>query len=464
MRRRFFWSILAVAGLALFIVALGSTLVARASARERLSESLTERATTIGTALIEGLVDRSSDVAPARLATALTRNGLELVARQDRTLADGHLLRVGILSDDLVFADSVVGDLTWDLAALRAGSDVTSERFTADGRLIASAHPVAIDGFDGKVVVVVGTTQESLRLAPILRDLRVPLIIAAVLAALAARWLSGWLGGRLDEVSGAAGRLAAGDLAARAEVAGDDEVAHLAASFNDMADRLAAASDRERRFLMDVSHELRTPLTTIGGYAEVLQASGDLETGRVGSVLGREAERLRRLIEDVMTLARLEARQFTVRSEVVDIGAHLGEAAEAFDALAMAAEVKLVKDIEPTGLVVTDPDRTSQIVANLLSNALRHTPARGEVSLRVRRIGESMEIVVTDNGPGVDPSELPHLFERFRTGRSHQRPEGSGLGLAIVRQLVDLLGGSVSASLPAAGGLAMHVTLPAAPH
>lgn len=109
--------------------------------------------------------------------------------------------------------------------------------------------------------------------------------------------------------------------------------------------------------------------------------------------------------------------------------------------------------------MVTDPDRVSQIVMNLLDNAIRHTPERGAVDIDVDRTGSELILRVRDSGPGVDPDEIDHLFERFYVGRQHERPEGSGLGLSIVRQLVAMLGGTVRGELPADGGLLVEVRL-----
>ncbi len=210
---------------------------------------------------------------------------------------------------------------------------------------------------------------------------------------------------------------------------------------------------------MSVSHDLRTPLTTVAGYAELLAQHEDSETKRIGSVLERETRRLKRLVEDVMLLAQLEARQFSVRAEEVDVSAHVREVVDGFRPRAVEAHVELDVRIEPSGILVTDPDRVGQIVTNLLDNAIRHTPERGTVEIEVRRVAGEVSFRVKDTGPGVDPDEVVHLFDRFYVGRQAERPEGSGLGLSIVRQLVVMLGGSVRGELPADGGLLVEVCL-----
>jgi two-component system sensor histidine kinase BaeS len=314
-------------------------------------------------------------------------------------------------------------------------------------------------------VIVVAQRSDLIDWRQIMRGLIIPFAIAALLSAVAARSLSRWLGSRLNGLTATAQKLAGGDLGARAEGSGDDEIADLANSFNAMAARLEDAQSRERDFLMSVGHDLRTPLTTIRGYAEALDEGGmdAAETKRIAGVLGRETDRLRRLVEDLMLLARLEAREFTIRPEPVDVGAHLTEIAEAYRHRAEAARVRLEVAVEPTGIVVTDPDRLAQIAANLTENALRYTPEAGRVTFTVRPRAGGVLFDVADTGPGIDGADLSRVFEKFYVARTYrrERPEGSGLGLAIVKQLVDALGGTVSVHSEAGSGTRFTVSLPA---
>jgi signal transduction histidine kinase len=229
---------------------------------------------------------------------------------------------------------------------------------------------------------------------------------------------------------------------------GTDEITDVAQAFNEMASKLEAAQTREREFLVSVSHDLRTPLTTIAGYAEAMQEGrvDESDLARVSSVLGIEAGRLRRLVEDLMLLARIEAREFTLRTESVDLAAHLKGALEGFRERADSAKVALEESIESVGMVEIDPDRVAQIVGNLLENALRYTPEAGRVTLRLERLPSGVRIAVTDTGPGIDAADLPHIFERLYVTARYRpvRPEGSGLGLSIVRELVDAMGGETA--------------------
>jgi signal transduction histidine kinase len=231
-----------------------------------------------------------------------------------------------------------------------------------------------------------------------------------------------------------------------------------------MVGQLEAARIREREFLVAVSHDLRTPLTTISGYAEAMQEgrvdSSDL--GRVANVLGTEAGRLGRLVEDLMLLSRIEAREFSLRTEAVDLAAHLKGVLDGFRERADSAKVVLEADIESVGIVDIDPDRIAQVVGNLLENALRYTPEAGRVTLSLDETPQGVRMAVSDTGPGIDPADLPHIFERLYVTARYRpiRPEGSGLGLSIVRELVDAMGGLTSVASAPGEGTSIAVTLP----
>jgi signal transduction histidine kinase len=147
-----------------------------------------------------------------------------------------------------------------------------------------------------------------------------------------------------------------------------------------------------------------------------------------------------------MLLARIEAREFSLRTESVDLAAHLKGVFEGFRERADSAKVTLTENIDPVGAVDIDPDRVTQIVGNLLENALRYTPEAGQVKLGLERAPSGVRIAVTDTGPGIDAADLPHIFERLYVTARYRpvRPEGSGLGLSIVRELVDAMGGETS--------------------
>lgn len=299
-----------------------------------------------------------------------------------------------------------------------------------------------------EMVVAIARTEQLLPVRFVSRSLLLALGAGAVLLIGFGVWFSGATARRLAGLEAASRAFAGGDFAARAPVQGDDEITSVSIAFNDMASQLQAARGRERDFLMSVGHDLRTPLTTIRGYAEALD-SGDIDPedlDRVGGVLHIQTDRLSRLVEDLMLLARLEAREFTLRLEPVDLAAHVKEIVESFRARADAAYVRVSFDPSPAvGLVVIDPDRIGQVCTNLLDNAMRYTPEGGTVTVGIDRERDLVRLWVRDTGPGIDKEDLARVFERLYVAQRYRpiRPEGSGLGLSIVKELVDAMSGTI---------------------
>lgn len=263
----------------------------------------------------------------------------------------------------------------------------------------------------------------------------------------------------LRNVADASRRLAAGETGVRVPVEGVDELAALGASFNAMAAQLATAREAERTFLLSVSHELKTPLTAIRGYAEAL-ADGAAPPAEAGEVIGREAERLDRLVRDLLDLARLDQRRFAVASEPVDLNEVAREVERRYAPRAAEFDVRLAVEASERAGASGDRDRLIQVVSNLVENALRSTPAGGHVRVRT---GDGV-VAVEDTGPGLAPEDVPRAFDRFFLYERYRadRPVGSGLGLAIVRELVDAMGGTVVVQSGSGDGTTFTVSLPAA--
>ena len=261
---------------------------------------------------------------------------------------------------------------------------------------------------------------------------------------------------RLRAVEDAARRLGEGDLSARAPEIGGDEVAAVAAAFNRMASELSARqaqlveADRARRQLLaDVSHELMTPLTAIRGYAETLglpqfQPSSK-EGQRAVRVIEEEGDRIERLVQDLLDLARFEAGGLSLSLENVDVDEIFERAVERHAKAAQDKNVAL--EIEPRDddiRMVGDPHRLEQVVQNLVSNALRHTPPGGTITLAATRNAGSVKLTVADTGVGIPEKHLPHVFDRFYKADQSRSQAGSGLGLSIVKAIVERHGGTVS--------------------
>ncbi len=293
-------------------------------------------------------------------------------------------------------------------------------------------------------------------------------ILAALAALAVAAVVAGALSRRitmpLQAVERAAGRIAAGDLDQRVHIDRGEypEIASLASSINTMTGSLREARQRERQFFMSVSHDLRTPLTSIRGWAEAISDGAATDQRQAARVIGSEARRLERLVQDLLDLARLDSHSFSLRLSPTDVGAVVADTAEGFRP--MIEQAGLVLDVltpQPGLEAAADPDRLAQVVANLVENAYKY--ASGTIRVRTAAGTGSVVVTVQDDGPGISGEERDHVFERlYQSPRSPARQAGSGLGLAIVKELTAAMGGTVSAvPAPAGRGSLLSLTLPA---
>jgi signal transduction histidine kinase len=237
------------------------------------------------------------------------------------------------------------------------------------------------------------------------------------------------------------------DLSKRISVEGNDEIAALSATFNDMLDRLEDAFATQRRFADDAGHELRTPITVIRGQLELLSDDPEERRAAIGLVTG-ELDRMSRIVEDLLVLAKAEQPDF-IRKHPID----LAELAEEWSVKATQLAGRPVALVASSQAVVTaDSQRLTQAVMNLVRNAVEHTSPDVEVSLGARANGNWTRIWVTDTGPGIPPEEQQKLFERFARGRvGRRRTEGAGLGLSIVKSIAEGHGGRVEVDSGEAG-------------
>jgi signal transduction histidine kinase len=269
----------------------------------------------------------------------------------------------------------------------------------------------------------------------------------------------------VDALTAAAHRLEQGDLSQRVAATGRDEIGQLAHAFNAMADSLSRNEQLRRHMVTDVAHELRTPLSNVRGYLEALRDGVAAPTPELIESLYEEALLLTGLVDDLQELTLAEAGQLTLAREAVAPAAAAQRAAQAVEAAAAARGVEVAVDVPPDlPAVDADPKRLGQVLRNLLANAVRHTPAGGQVTVAARARGGAVEVAVRDTGEGIAPAHLPYVFERFyRADRSRARATGgAGLGLAIVKQLVEAHGGRVAVASAPGQGATFTVTLPAA--
>lgn len=296
------------------------------------------------------------------------------------------------------------------------------------------------------------------------------LVVAAAAAVLTAVIVSSFVTRRLvdpiQRMKAASQRIAAGEYEERVEVSGDDELGALAQSFNQMAQTLAETEGRRRQLIGDVAHELRTPLANIRGVMEGL-ADGVLTAEPATFYqVEREVTRLQRLVQDLEALSRAEAGQLLLDREPLDPASFIEEAVARLRPQYVEKGVNLdVHMASPLPSVSVDKWRMTQVMMNLLGNALQYTPQGGQVTVTAEQDQEQVVVRVADNGIGIAAEHLPYVFERFyRVDKSRSRAGGgSGIGLTITRYLVEAHGGRIGAQSGGAGqGSAFTFTLPSA--
>ncbi len=352
-------------------------------------------------------------------------------------------------------------------ANVREAEGIVTFEFTPPGedkRFLAASHPLRlVEGTPAFGALIVAKPQTELRDAWIRLFSRLAIAFLVGLAVVGA--LAWYLSRRITDpvlaLSTAADEIAEGRYeVAVPDVRARDEIGHLADRFRQMAARLAEAEELERNFLMSVSHELRTPLTAIRGHVAALREGvvTDPELAEESlSIVAAEADRLGRLVGDVLDLAKLDAHRFTVLTEEVDMGRLCDRAYSTFTDEARRRGIEYTQEAESEPVIVSDGDRVLQIISNLLSNAFRWTPDGGRVGLALASSNGNVVVDVADTGPGIAPDERERIFRPFW---SHDG-RGTGLGLPIARELATALGGRIELETTVGQGSRFRLVLPA---
>ena len=296
------------------------------------------------------------------------------------------------------------------------------------------------------------------------------MIWSIILGSAAAGAMSYWLSWRITRpllrMETITRQFAAGDFSSRVPPLDIPEFDQLGYSFNRMANDLEGVEQRRRELVGDLSHELRTPLTIIRGYLEGLADGAIAPSPDTYSRLVRETERLQRLVNDLQELSKLESGYLPIEARSMAIAPLITQVSDRFaDQLLGVEKLKITVDLaDKLPPVWGDPARVEQVLVNLLSNALRYTPA-GEINIRAYAEAGFVWIAVIDTGIGISAEDLPHVFERFwRADRSRDRVSGgSGVGLAICRRLVELQGGQIIAQSELGTGSSFIFSLPIQP-
>jgi signal transduction histidine kinase len=268
----------------------------------------------------------------------------------------------------------------------------------------------------------------------------------------------------LEAVRQATRRLAAGHFEERVPLPREEELAGLAADVNLLAANLAGSEARRTRLLGEVAHELRTPLATIEGHAEGL-IDGVFSPAEAYAVIASETARLRRLVADLSLLSRADEGRLEMHPVPSDLAAVAGEVVRRLSPQFEGKGVELGLAPAPPLPASIDPDRVTQVLTNLVGNALAYTPPGGRVTVACSRQGEWSEVAVADSGRGLAPTDLERVFERFYRVRDPEHPTGgTGVGLTIARSIARAHGGDLAAASPGPGrGATFTLRIPAAP-
>jgi len=270
----------------------------------------------------------------------------------------------------------------------------------------------------------------------------------------------------IRELTRATHAVSEGDLSQQVPVRSNDELGELAQAFNKMSSELSRSINTRKQMTADIAHELRTPLSLILGHAEAVHDGVLPPTPENFEIIREEATRLEHLVNDLRVLSLADAGELSINLQLVEPQRLLQDVVSTYQYQAQRKNVTLELELDaPLPTIEVDPGRMTQVLTNILDNALRHTPEGGKIVLSAREVGHQIELAIQDSGPGLRPQELQRIFDRFyRTDTSRQRdgsvPGGSGLGLAIAKSIVQAHGGQLSAESEAGKGLKVIITLP----
>jgi two-component system, OmpR family, sensor kinase len=460
LRLRLFLTYTAVVLVSLLTIAIGLTVLLRGYAdrvsRERLE--LTARPIQVQAALLVRKNATQQEIFDA-LQEQSDNNHLYLILIDN----SGNILKE-IYPQQLGMISLPLGSLPQEI------NHFTGGRFrTIGGTLfLYAAYPLSSQNSQvtGASALVLAVPRPS-SLA-VLGSLTWPFLLAAGISLVISLLFSLWLGRSiyrpLAGVKAAAQRVAQGDYAQRVPEEGSLEVRELASSFNHMAGEVEQSQMRLRHFVADVSHELKSPLTSIQGFAQALLdgTAADEETRtKAAHIIDSEARRLKRQVDELLELSRMQSGQARLAKEPVDMSDVLTRSVDIYSVQAKEKQVELSLNIAPGLIVDGDADRLEQVFNNLLDNAIKNSPAGSAVSITSKNDGKLARVTVTDSGPGISAEHLPHVFERFYQVTGVRT--GVGLGLTIAREIILTHGGTIEVSGQPGEGARFTVNLPESP-
>ena len=352
---------------------------------------------------------------------------------------------------------------------------ISNERYEAGDRVPESALAVGVPiTEDGKTIGVLLPIRVPFEEQPrevefiesTNRTLLYGALMAAIIVFLLGIFLSRTLTRPIRELTQATHAVSEGNLLQQVPIRSHDELGELAQAFNKMSSELLRSVNARKQMTADIAHELRTPLSLILGHAEAVHDGVLPPTRENFEIIREEAMRLEHLVDDLRLLSLADAGELSISLQTVEPQRLIDEAASLYKYQTQRNNIALALDIDsPLPMIEVDPGRMTQVLTNILDNALRHTPEGGTIILSAHLVDDQIELALQDSGPGLNKEDLDRIFDRFyRTDASRQRdgavPGGSGLGLAIARSIVQAHGGQLSAESEQGHGLKVIITLP----
>lgn len=387
-----------------------------------------------------------------------TESRVTLLAVRDES---GTPVPAFVIADSQGESTAIQGNYRSADDAAEQGQVTSGVEMVAGNRVGTSAVPIEVGGETEWVAVLSSPLAEvDDNVALIRRQILIAGGIALVAASLAGFWASGAVSRRLRRLRLAAEQVAEGDFDQTIPIDSSDELGQLARTFNEMQRHLARLDRARKEFIANASHELRTPIFSLGGFVELLETENPSAAERRAFVaeMRGQIERLQKLTGDLLDLSRLDADVMELQHERVDLKELARDIATEFRPAAKHHQTRLEVRGRGQAIALADPDRVAQIIRILLDNALTHTPEGTKVNVTVVRGADSAELIVGDNGKGLDARALDRVFDRFYSGDT---ATGSGLGLAIADELATRMGGSLDA-VSQRGYTAFTLTLPPA--
>lgn len=459
-RTRVLASVIAVSALGMVVTGGTAWLIQDRLVSARVSDSLTQEVAEFRTLATEGIDPETGE--PFASVERLLRVALQ------RNVPDRNETYLTILDGEPLEFDGGGNRpirLEDEPQVLEAAADVTAmgavvirDVSTSVGPARLAIVPVSIEAGEatGSYIMAYALNGERDDLFRLARTYLVASVISLAVVAVVGWLVAGRLLRPLRSLREATQRISETDLSERLPVQGNDDVSELTRTYNSMLDRLESALDTQRLFLDDAGHELRTPLTIVRGHVELLDADDPAEVEETRALLLDEIDRMGRMVEDLILLSKSQRPDFVI-PDIVELAPFTSEV---FDKVRTLGEREWTTASVGDGQFVADAQRLTQALVELAHNAVKFSPPGSRISLGTRLDGDEVRLWVTDEGAGLEPAEVDHVFERFARASSGRGIDGSGLGLSIVSAIASAHGGRVDVRTSVGTGSTFTVVVP----